>query len=1037
MSYFNIIAQSSESTVVTEYKPQAKRSEAYQSEADLEQEFIRLLCELGYERLTIHKEADLIANLRTQLEKLNNYRFTDGEWKRFWDEVLANTNSGILEKTRLIQEDYVQVLRRDNGESKNIQLIDKKCIHNNSLQVINQYAISTEEGAAHDNRYDVTVLVNGLPLIHIELKRRGVPIREAFNQIDRYQRDSFWASSGLYEFVQIFVISNGTNTKYYSNTTRFNHIKDAKAQKAKKSKTSNSFEFTSFWADANNRIIPDLVDFTKTFFCKHTILNILTRYCVFTAENMLLVMRPYQIVATERILNRIEIANNYKKYGTVAGGGYIWHTTGSGKTLTSFKTAQLATKLDYIDKVLFVVDRKDLDYQTMKEYDRFEKGAANSNTSTAVLKRQLEDDNARIIITTIQKLATFIKKNAGHSVFDKRVVIIFDECHRSQFGDMHQAITKYFKKYNLFGFTGTPIFAVNAGVSNNPTLRTTEQAFGDQLHAYTIVDAINDKNVLPFRVDYIKTMDAEPDIDDKEVWDINREKAFLAPERIRLVTDYILTHFDQKTYRGDKTYTYSVLQNIAEVASAGSKQQIEEIKQKQRVSGFNSIFAVSSVDAAKLYYAEFQRQMAENPQKRLKVAVIYSYGANEEETDGILDEENPEDTSALDQSSRDFLDAAIRDYNGMFHTNYSTDGDKFQNYYKDVSLRMKNKELDLLIVVNMFLTGFDATTLNTLWVDKNLKMHGLIQAYSRTNRILNSIKVFGNIVCFRNLQKRTDDAISLFGDKEAGGIVLMRGYKDYYFGYEDADGKYHPGYQDMIEELTTKFPLTEERITGEQRQKEFIVLFGAILRMRNLLTSFDEFAGSEILSERDFQDYLGRYQDLRDEWKNRKPGGEKEDITDDIVFEIELIKQIEINIDYILLLVQKYHDSHCDDKEVLITIRKAVDASPELRSKKALIETFIAGINDVSDVMLEWRTFVAEEKERQLVAIIQEENLKDDETRRFMESSFRDGSVKTTGTDIDRLMPPISRFGGGNRAEKKQTIIEKLKGFFDRFFGIG
>lgn len=1037
MSYFNIIAQSSESTVVTEYKPQAKRSEAYQSEADLEQEFIRLLCELGYERLTIHKEADLIANLRTQLEKLNNYRFTDGEWKRFWDEVLANTNSGILEKTRLIQEDYVQVLRRDNGESKNIQLIDKKCIHNNSLQVINQYAISTEEGAAHDNRYDVTVLVNGLPLIHIELKRRGVPIREAFNQIDRYQRDSFWASSGLYEFVQIFVISNGTNTKYYSNTTRFNHIKDAKAQKAKKSKTSNSFEFTSFWADANNRIIPDLVDFTKTFFCKHTILNILTRYCVFTAENMLLVMRPYQIVATERILNRIEIANNYKKYGTVAGGGYIWHTTGSGKTLTSFKTAQLATKLDYIDKVLFVVDRKDLDYQTMKEYDRFEKGAANSNTSTAVLKRQLEDDNARIIITTIQKLATFIKKNAGHSVFDKRVVIIFDECHRSQFGDMHQAITKYFKKYNLFGFTGTPIFAVNAGVSNNPTLRTTEQAFGDQLHAYTIVDAINDKNVLPFRVDYIKTMDAEPDIDDKEVWDINREKAFLAPERIRLVTDYILTHFDQKTYRGDKTYTYSVLQNIAEVASAGSKQQIEEIKQKQRVSGFNSIFAVSSVDAAKLYYAEFQRQMAENPQKRLKVAVIYSYGANEEETDGILDEENPEDTSALDQSSRDFLDAAIRDYNGMFHTNYSTDGDKFQNYYKDVSLRMKNKELDLLIVVNMFLTGFDATTMNTLWVDKNLKMHGLIQAYSRTNRILNSIKVFGNIVCFRNLQKRTDDAISLFGDKEAGGIVLMRGYKDYYFGYEDADGKYHPGYQDMIEELTTKFPLTEERITGEQRQKEFIVLFGAILRMRNLLTSFDEFAGSEILSERDFQDYLGRYQDLRDEWKNRKPGGEKEDITDDIVFEIELIKQIEINIDYILLLVQKYHDSHCDDKEVLITIRKAVDASPELRSKKALIETFIAGINDVSDVMLEWRTFVAEEKERQLVAIIQEENLKDDETRRFMESSFRDGSVKTTGTDIDRLMPPISRFGGGNRAEKKQTIIEKLKGFFDRFFGIG
>ena len=1037
MAYFNIVAQSSESTVVTEYKPQTKRSEAYQSETELEREFIRLLQELGYEYLPIHKVKDLVDNLRLQLEAVNGYRFSDGEWGRFFSEVLANPKSGIVEKTRLIQEDFVQVLRRDDGSSKNITLFDKKNIHNNRLQVINQYAVSKEEGAAHDNRYDVTVLVNGLPMVHIELKRRGVPIREAFNQIDRYQRDSFWAASGLFEYVQIFVVSNGTNTKYYSNTTRFNHIKDANSHKVKKEKTSNSFEFTSFWADAGNRIIPDLVDFTKTFFCKHTILNILARYCVFTSENMLLVMRPYQIVATERILNRIEIANNYKKFGTVAGGGYIWHTTGSGKTLTSFKTAQLASKLNYIDKVLFVVDRKDLDYQTMKEYDRFEKGAANSNTSTAILKRQLEDDGAKIIITTIQKLATFIKKNSGHAVFDKHVVIIFDECHRSQFGDMHLAITKYFRKYHLFGFTGTPIFAVNAGVGKKPTLRTTEQAFGDQLHTYTIVDAINDRNVLPFRVDYIKTMDMEPDIDDKEVWDIDRERAFLAPERIRLVTDYILTHFDQKTYRGSKTYTFSVLQNIADVASASGRAAIEEIKQKQRVSGFNSIFAVSSVEAAKLYYAEFQRQMAESPQRRLKVALIYSYGANEEETDGILDEENPEDTSALDANSRDFLEKAIRDYNEMFHTNYSTDGDKFQNYYKDVSLRMKNKELDLLIVVNMFLTGFDATTLNTLWVDKNLKMHGLIQAYSRTNRILNSIKTFGNIVCFRNLQKRTDDAISLFGDKNAGGIVLMRGYKDYYFGYEDDDGKYHPGYADMIEELTEKFPLTEERIIGEQKQREFIVLFGAILRMRNLLTSFDDFAGNEILSERDLQDYLGRYQDLRDEWKNRRPTGEKEDITDDIVFEIELIKQIEINIDYILMLVKKYHDSHCDDKEVLITIRKAVDASPELRSKKALIETFIAGINDVDDVMLEWRAFVAEEKERQLSAIIREENLKDAETRKFIEASFRDGSVKTSGTAIDKLLPPMSRFVGGNRAEKKQGVIDKLKTFFERFFGIG
>ena len=1038
MTKYNIIAASNEDTVVTEYESVTKRSDAYQSEAELEKEFIRLLTEQGYEYLHIHTEAELIANLRKKLEEVNGYTFTDSEWKRFFGEALANSNEGIAEKTRKIQEDYVQVLRRDDGTSKNIRLIDKDNIHNNKLQVLNQYVIGTAEGAKHDNRYDVTVLVNGLPLVHIELKRRGVPIREAFNQINRYQRDSFWAGSGLYEYVQIFVISNGTNTKYYSNTTRFNAIKDAaSASKAKKEKTSNSFEFTSFWADANNRVIPDLIDFTKTFFAKHTILNILTKYCIFTSENMLMVMRPYQITATERILNRIEIANNYKKFGRVEGGGYIWHTTGSGKTLTSFKTARLASRIPYIDKVLFVVDRKDLDYQTMKEYDRFEKGAANSNTSTAVLKRQLEDDNAKIIITTIQKLSTFIGKNSGHPVFDKRVVIIFDECHRSQFGDMHVAITRNFKKYHLFGFTGTPIFAVNAGVGKNPNLKTTAQAFGDQLHTYTIVDAINDKNVLPFRVDYIKTMDKNDDIDDDQVWDIDREKAYMAPKRIELVTRYILEHFNQKTYRNERTYAYNVLTNIAEVAAAHGKTEVEEIKRKQRVSGFNSIFAVSSVPAAKLYYDEFKRQMAADPTKKLRIAIIYSYGANEEESDGILDEENPEDTSALDQSSRDFLDAAIRDYNEMFGTSYDTSSDKFQNYYKDVSLRMKNKELDLLIVVNMFLTGFDATTLNTLWVDKNLKMHGLIQAYSRTNRILNSIKTFGNVVCFRNLQKRTDDAISLFGDKNASGIVLMQSFNDYYYGYTDKDGNPKPGFVDMIAELSDKFPLTEPQIIGEQNQKDFICLFGAILRMRNLLTSFDEFKGKEILSERDLQDYLGRYQDLRDEWNERRKKGELEDIVDDIVFEIELIKQIEINIDYILMLVAKYHDTHCQDKEVLITIRKAIDASPELRSKKALIENFIDGINDVDDVMTEWRTYVAEEKERELTAIIEEEKLKPDETRKFIENAFRDGSVKTTGTDIDKIMPPVSRFGGGNREEKKQGVISKLLKFFERFFGIG
>lgn len=1027
MSFYNVVSASDESTVITEYKSSAKRSDSYQSEADLEREFIRLLGEQSYEYLNIKSEEDLIKNLRKKLEQLNNYEFTDGEWKRFFNECMANPNEGIVEKTRKIQEDNVQNLKTDAGFTKNITLIDKKNIHNNRLQVINQY----EATGNYDNRYDVTILVNGLPLVHIELKRRGVAIKEAFNQIDRYQRDSFWASCGLYEYVQIFVISNGTNTKYYSNTTRFNHIKDSTSGQAKKKeKTSNSFEFTSFWADGNNRIIPDLVDFTKTFFAKHTLLAILTKYCVFTSENMLLVMRPYQIVATERILNRIEIANNYKKYGSVAGGGYIWHTTGSGKTLTSFKTAQLASGLGFIDKVLFVVDRKDLDYQTMKEYDRFEKGAANSNTSTAILKKQLENSNCKIIITTIQKLSVFIAKNKGYEVFDKKVVIIFDECHRSQFGDMHLDIVKNFKKYFLFGFTGTPIFAVNANSGKHANLRTTEQAFGDKLHTYTIVDAINDKNVLPFRVDYVKTLEKEPDIDDAKVWDIDREAVWNSPKRISDVVKYILENFNRKTYRNEKSYSFNSLLNIQEVASA--KNEAEEIKQKLRLSGFNSIFCVSSVEAAKLYYNEFKKQMAENPSKALKIATIFSYGANEEEQDGILDEENPEDTTRLDSSSRDFLAGAIKDYNATFGTSYDTSSDKFQNYYKDVSLRMKNRQIDLLIVVNMFLTGFDATTLNTLWVDKNLKAHGLIQAYSRTNRILNSIKTYGNIVCFRNLQKRTDDAISLFGDKEAGGIVLMKGYKDYYYGYTDKDGKLKPGYILLVQDLQDKFPL-DEQILGEKAKKEFISLFGAVLRMRNLLASFDEFAGNEFLTEREMQDYTGKYIDLRDEFM--KGGKDKENINDDIVFEVELIKQIEINIDYILMLVKKYHDSHKNDKEVLISIQKAIDSSFELRSKKKLIETFVDGINDVDDVIIEWRNFVAEEKEKELAEIIKEENLKPEETRQFIEYSLRDGALKTTGTDIDKILPPVSRFGGG-REKKKRNVIAKLSSFFDRFSGL-
>ncbi len=1032
MPYFNVVAETTESTVVTAYEPVKRRAESYQSEAELEADFIRLLTEEGYEYLPIHTEADLISNLRTQLEKLNDYHFSDREWEDFFHHVLANPQDTIEDKTRTIQEDHVKVLHRDNGETKNISLLDKKHVHHNFLQVINQYTVGKDEGARYDNRYDVTVLVNGLPLVHVELKRRGVAIREAFNQINRYQRDSFWAGSGLYEYVQIFVISNGTHTKYYSNSTRKNAEKEHQKKGSSKSKSSNSFEFTSYWADGNNRVISDLVDFAKTFFARHTLLSILTRYCIFTAEGLLMVMRPYQITATERILNRIEIASNYKKQGTIAAGGYIWHTTGSGKTLTSFKTARLASKLPSIDKVLFVVDRKDLDYQTMKEYDRFEKGAANSNTSTAVLKKQLEDPQARIIITTIQKLSTFIKKNPGHSVYQKHVVFIFDECHRSQFGDMHTAVTRNFKKYHLFGFTGTPIFSKNASKGGNPQFCTTEQTFGDKLHTYTIVDAINDKNILPFRVDYVKTMEAEEEITDEMVWSIDREKAMMAPERIRQVTAYILEHFDQKTYRGDKTYVLSTLQNISEVASGSG---IQEIKEQQRKSGFNSIFAVASVDMAKLYYEEFQKQMAKDPTKQLKIAAIYSYGANEAEADGVLDEENSEDTSALDTPSRDFLEKAIQDYNALFQTNYDTSSDKFQNYYKDVSLRMKNKELDLLIVVNMFLTGFDATTLNTLWVDKNLRMHGLIQAFSRTNRILNSIKTFGNIVCFRNLAKRVDEAIALFGDKEAGGVVLIRKFKDYYEGYTDDKGKPVPGYRNRVERLLRDFPAGEE-IVSEEKQKDFISLFGAILRMRNLLLSFDEFQGHDLLTERTLQDYQGTYLDLKEQWQPKKPG-DSTDITGDVVFEVELVRQIEINIDYILMLVAKYHDGHGEDKEILTHIHKAINASPELRSKKELIDAFIASLNPSDDVPEKWQSFVCERRTDELQEIIQTLRLKDFETKKFMENAFRDGEVKTTGTDIDRLMPPMSRFGSKNREQKKEGIIGSLKHFFEKYFGLG
>ena len=996
---FEPIAVSAESTVVAEFVADLAASAAYQSESDLERELVRLLEEQAYERLTIKSEAALVANLRAQLELLNDIRFSDSEWQRFFSTRIASENDSIAEKTVRIHEDHVQLLQRDDGTTKNVRLIDKQHMHANRLQVINQYEVD----GARANRYDVTVLVNGLPMVHIELKRRGVDIREAFNQIDRYQRDSFWAGSGLFEYVQLFVISNGTLTKYYSNTTRRQHVAEATGAKRVR-KTSNSFEFTSWWADAANRPIQDLTGFAKTFFAKHTLLAVLTKYCVLTADGLLLVMRPYQIVATERILQRIEISTNYRQLGTVDAGGYVWHTTGSGKTLTSFKTAQLASKLSSVDKVLFVVDRKDLDYQTMREYDRFEKGAANSNKSTAILKSQLEDPAARIIITTIQKLSNFVAANKGHEIYSGHIVVIFDECHRSQFGDMHASITKAFKRFNLFGFTGTPIFAANAGSGGSPMLRTTEQAFGEKLHTYTIVDAISDKNVLPFRIDYVNTVKLPESLTDKQVAAIDTERALLAPERLRQVVAYVLEHFDQKTKRAEH---YAV---------AG-----------KRLRGFNSLFATSSIEAAKRYYNQFGlQQLHLPPDQRLKVGIIYSYAANEAVSDGLLDEEGFE-TEALDPSSRDFLEDAIQDYNEMFGMSFDTSSEQFQSYYKDLSLRLKNREIDIVIVVNMFLTGFDATTLNTLWVDKNLRAHGLLQAYSRTNRILNSVKTYGNIVSFRDLEEETNDAIALFGNKEAGGIVLLKPF-----------GEYYEEYSERVTELLESFPLGAP-IVGESAQKAFIAAFGAILRLRNILQAFDDFAGNEMLTARQTQDYQSVYLDLYAEFR-READAEKESINDDVVFEIELIKQVEINVDYILMLVQRHRDAERDgdDKEIRATITRAIDSSPSLRNKKDLIEAFVDSLSAEGEIDAEWRAFVAARRAAELESIIETEGLRPEETRAFVETGFRDGALRTTGTAITKVLPPVSRFAaGGGHADKKHRVIARLGEFFERFLGLG
>ncbi len=989
---------SSESTVVAEYSQHGRKASAYQSEADLEKAFISLLREQAYEYLPITSEQDLSTNLRTNLELLNKYSFTDGEWARFFTASISGETDGILEKTRRIQEDHIQVLKRDNGETKNIYLIDKQNIHNNKLQVINQY----EAEGIRDNRYDVTVLVNGLPLVHIELKRRGVDIREAFNQIRRYQRESFWAGSGLFQYVQLFVISSGTYTKYYSNTVRDQHIKEASGNIRSK-KTSNSYEFTSWWADANNQPIYDLMAFGKTFFAKHSLLNVLTRYCVFTADQSLLVMRPYQIVATERILQRIIISQNSKTLGTLNAGGYIWHTTGSGKTLTSFKTAQLASRIPEVEKVLFVVDRKDLDFQTMKEYNRFEDGAANSNTNTAVLKKQLEDKESKIIVTTIQKLSRYIKQNKNSEVTKRRTVLIFDECHRSQFGDMHREIRKAFSNYNLFGFTGTPIFAANSMAGGDPNLRTTEQAFGDKLHTYTIVDAIRDKNVLPFRVDYVNTVKLPEDLKDKQVRAIDTEKALLAPERIKKIVDYVIEHFDQKTRRNE---SYSL--------------------QDRRVNGFNSIFATQSIEAAKRYYLAFKDSQAALPESdRLKIATIFSYAANEEDPDGLLAEEGFE-TGELDKSSRDFLESAIDDYNQMFGTNYDTGSDGFEGYYKDLTKKLKAREVDLVIVVNMFLTGFDATTLNTLWVDKNLRQHGLLQAFSRTNRILNRVKTYGNVVCFRDLEEQTTEAISLFGNKEAGGIVLLKPFNDYYSEYEE-----------LVKLLLSRFA-PGELPASETEQKEFINLYNSILRLTNILSSFDEFENATILSPAQQQDFRSTYLELKN---IIQPRIDKEPILDDVVFELELVKQVEINVDFILMLVKSLQEKAGDstaNKEIRVAIERAVDSSLSLRSKKDLIQKFVDDITVDTNVESYWTKFIADQKQMELEQIIEEERLETARAHVLMDQAFEVGELRLEGTAISRILPAVNMFAPDSEyGAQKKRVFDKLTAFFERFHLLG
>ena len=1040
MSDYKTIAESNSFIILDQYKPEWKTAESYQSEGHLEYEFIQDLQNQGYEYLSdLHTPGDLLKNVRIQLQALNSQQFTDSEWQRFVETWLDKPSDGIVEKTRKIHDDHVHDFVFDDGSIKNIYLLDKKNIACNKVQVINQF----EQTGSHANRYDVTILVNGLPLVQVELKKRGMAIREAFNQVHRYSKESFNSEHSLFKYLQLFVISNGTDSRYFANTTQRN---------------KNSFDFTMNWARSDNTLIKDLKDFTATFFQKHTLLNVLLHYSVFDVSNTLLVMRPYQIAATERILWKIKSSHQAKNWSNTESGGFIWHTTGSGKTLTSFKAARLATELEFIEKVFFVVDRKDLDYQTMKEYQRFSPDSVNGSDSTAGLKRNLDKDDNKIIVTTIQKLNNLMKSEADLPIYGKQVVFIFDECHRSQFGEAQKNLKKKFKKFCQFGFTGTPIFPDNALGAD-----TTASVFGRELHSYVITDAIRDEKVLKFKVDYndvrpqFKALETEQD--EKKLSAAENKQALLHPERIREITQYILNNFRQKTHR----------------LHAGNK-------------GFNAMFAVSSVDAAKLYYESF-RDLQKSCDKPLKVATIFSFAANEEQ-DAIGDiQDESFDVSAMNSSAKEFLSAAIADYNALFKTNFSVDSKTFENYYRDLAKRVKgaddtgkklptDEQVDLLIVVGMFLTGFDAPTLNTLFVDKNLRFHGLMQAYSRTNRIFDATKTFGNIVTFRDLEQATIDAITLFGDKNTKNVVLEKSYTEYMEGFTDAvTGEARRGFMDVVAELETRFP-DPAAIEKEADKKAFAKLFGEYLRVENVLQNYDEFAclkeaqgidmgdvaaveafkakhylndddlaalqAITLPPERKIQDYRSTYNDVRDWLRREKAGAEKEKSTidwDDVVFEVDLLKSQEINLDYILELIFE-HNKKIKSKSALVEeVRRVIRASLGNRAKEGLLVDFInqTDLNQIGDkasVIDAFFTFAQAEQQREAQELISTEGLNTEAAKRYIITSLKREFASENGTELNAVLPKMSPLNP-KYLTKKQAVFQKIAAFIEKFKGVG